>query len=157
MKRTQIIILFTYGLLSLGLSQSLIKTDSVNYIEIGGLKMNFVILDSIPNFNLDLFKVPVYSPGEYQFVKNLKKSVRFPEEILEDSTIYINGFEAIVTASFIIDKNGDVKNLQINNGFNKSSDKDIINFFNRLPKFQPGKYDNKPIDIKLLLQFKFKA
>lgn len=157
MKKIQILIILLWGLMTLGYGQRLIKTDSINYIEIGRLKLDFVILDSITIDNFDLLKVPKYSLGEIQLEKDLIGSLRFPNELLEDTTIYLVGFEAEAIASFVIDKAGNVKEPIIERGFHKSADKDIINALIKLQKFEPGKYDNKPIDIRLILNIKYKA
>jgi hypothetical protein len=157
MKRIQILIVLFLGLITLGYGQRFIKTDSINYIEVGRLKMEFMILDSISIRNLDLLSVPKYLPGELQLEKHLTGSLRFPKELLEDTTISLAGFEAEAIASFVIDNHGNVRDIRIVKGFHKSADEEILHTLNSLQKFEPGKYDNTPIEIRLLLKIIYKA
>jgi len=137
-----------------GYSQKLIKTDTINYISIGGLKLEFLILDSIDNTNVDLFSVPKYILGEEKLKKHL--SFRIPPEILEDTSINLTGFETIVEATFVIDKIGNVKDIKILKGQYESTRKDILVILNKLQKFEPARYNNRPVDIRLTLKVKYK-
>ena len=157
MKKIQIILILIIGFVNLGLSQRLIKTDSLNYIRIGELRLEFMILDSINDLNIDLLTVPKYSLGEIHLENYLRSSFKFPNDILEDTTINFDVFEAELEASFIIDKTGNVIDSKIKKGFNESADNNIINTLNRLKEFDPGKYNTKEIDIKLIINIKYQT
>jgi len=157
MKRIKNFVILLFGFVTLGFSQRLIETDSTIYIEIGELRLDFVILDTIMIDSTGLLDAPKYSLGEKQLEKYLISSLRFPDEFLEDTTINLVGFETEAIASFVIDKMGNIKDTKIIKGFHHSSDKDIINALNKLQKFEPAKYDNRPVEISLILKLKYKA
>jgi TonB family protein len=61
----------------------------------------------------------------------------------------------IVLVSFVINKNGNVEDIKIENSLCSESDKEAIRVFENMPKWEPGEKDSKLIDVKMYFPVEF--
>ena len=62
----------------------------------------------------------------------------------------------IVLITFVIDKKGKVKDVEIIRGVERSLDKEAKRVIESLPKFAPGKQRGKPVQVQFTVPIKFK-
>ena len=72
------------------------------------------------------------------------------------SALEHNGIEGIVWTSFVIDSNGDVKNIVTLGPINgELFEIEAAKVIKSLPKFKPGKMDDELVNVKHLMAIKF--
>ena len=59
-------------------------------------------------------------------------------------------------ASFIVEKNGKVSNIEIVRGLGYGCDEEVIRLLKMMPVWKPGKKDGKPVRVKLSIPVQFK-
>ena len=72
------------------------------------------------------------------------------------TTMYSMGFEAKVSASFIIDKEGRVKAIKADSNAHKSFDIEAMNILRTLPKQTPAIAHNIPIEVSFVVPIVFR-
>lgn len=66
-----------------------------------------------------------------------------------------NGIQGKVYVTFVVGKDGSVKNASIARGVDPSLDKEAIRVVNSLPKWKPGKQRGKPVNVSYTVPINF--
>ena len=77
-------------------------------------------------------------------------NVKYPEEAKK------NNIEGKVFVSFVIDEKGNVTAISLAKSANEHLDKEALRVIKSMPKWNPGKKDNKNVSVKVTLPIAFK-
>ena len=66
------------------------------------------------------------------------------------------GIEGKVLVSFVVDNKGNIKDISLTKSANEFLDKEALRVVKSMPKWNPGKKDNKKVNVKLTLPISFK-
>ncbi len=94
-------------------------------------------------------KMPEYVGGEKERRKFLKKNIKYPVFAKEA------GIEGTVHLQFVVNKKGEIKNIEVVRGVNDLLDKEAIRVLKAMPKWKPGKQRGKPVKVILNMPIKF--
>ena len=81
-------------------------------------------------------------------MKYLATNIKYPQT---DKPI-----KGIVVVSFVVDKNGKVKDVRVVSSLNKLCDDEVVRVVSASPEWIPGKIDGKPADVKMTLPVNFR-
>lgn len=95
-------------------------------------------------------EMPTFPGGDKALISSLYKNLVYPEQAYE------NNVEGKVLVRFIVSKDGSVTNPTITRSADPDLDKAALEAVKRLPKFNPGKQDGKPVDVWYSLPIVFK-
>ncbi len=96
--------------------------------------------------------MPRYHDGDLEnFVLWAMKVVRFPKEMIEQ------GVDAKVVASFTIDKDGTLGNIEILSSPNELLSAEVRRVLESSDRWTPGMEDGKPVAVRFVLPFAFKT
>ncbi len=93
---------------------------------------------------------PVFSGGEENLYSFLYRYLRMPEEIRKK-----NYFEGIMFVSFIVDKDGSLKDYKIVKSISPSCDTVAFELLDKMPNWKPGTINGKPTSMIYYLPLKF--
>jgi len=129
---------------------------------VGSLDLNKeVLLEKVP-FNLveevPLFKscekVPIIEQQKcfnQEIANHIKKNLNYP------SFAYQNNIQGRVLAQFVINKNGEVTDLNLRGPYRgELLEEEAKRIINKLPKFKPGKHNGKTVKVKYGVPISFK-
>ncbi len=95
---------------------------------------------------------PYFPGGESERIKFLVENLKYPEEARKDSisgTVYV---------TFIVEKSGDISNINILKGVHPSIDQEAMRVIELMPPWTPGKTNGEAVRVRfnMPLQFKLK-
>lgn len=76
------------------------------------------------------------------FTKWVYSQIEYPEIAKE------NGIQGRVIVTFIVDTDGQIKNIKVLRGVDPSLDKEAVRVISKSPKWAPGKQRNKPAKVR---------
>ncbi|MBL7820449.1 MAG: energy transducer TonB [Saprospiraceae bacterium] len=95
-------------------------------------------------------EMPQFGKGEKDLMDYLAKNIRYPQMAKE------NRIEGRVTAEFIVDKTGSVREVKILRGIGAGCDEMVGRILSTMPKWKPGKHNGKNVSVKMVLPVGFK-
>jgi len=95
-------------------------------------------------------QMPQFPGGDAAIMKYIAKHVRYPQIAKE------YGIEGRVFVTFIIDKKGKVKDVEVIKGVDPNLDKEAKRVIESLPKFTPGKQRGKAVRVQFTVPISFK-
>ena len=95
-------------------------------------------IEQMPEFNGDLY--------EY-----LAKEIKYPKNALE------NGVQGKVTLSFVINKNGEVSDVEVLGKVGFGCDEEAMRVIKEMPKWKAGEQNNRKVAVKLVLPIMFEV
>jgi TonB family protein len=104
-----------------------------------GKVMDFVSVDTPPSF----------AGGIEEFYKFLGKTIKYPEEAKK------NNIQGKVFASFVVEKDGSLKNIQILGGPGAGTNEEAFRVLNISPKWVPGKDNGQPVRVQYHIPITF--
>ncbi len=104
--------------------------------------------DDTPKFGAD--KMPEYVGGIDKLFKYLSANIKYPEDARRV------GIEGKVHVQFVVNKNGEIKDVKILHGVNKWLDEEALRVVKGMPKWEPGKQHGKPVSVYYTLPISFK-
>ena len=84
------------------------------------------------------------------FNKWVMTQVKYPKEALK------KGISGKVFASFVVDKDGKVKDVKIKKGVDKLLDDEVLRVVKMSPEWTPGKQRGKAVDVQMMIPVEFK-
>ncbi|MBQ4276839.1 MAG: energy transducer TonB [Bacteroidaceae bacterium] len=106
------------------------------------------------NDDNNVFDVPEvvasFPGGDSALSSFLSKNVRYPAVAAE------NGIQGRVIVKFIIEKDGSISNAQVLKSVDPSLDKEALRVINSMPKWTPGRQNDKPVRASFTLPINFK-
>jgi hypothetical protein len=82
-------------------------------------------------------------------------SDKFSDWVLSHYTLFTENFKGTVIVEFIVDRNGDIKDLTIANCDNKKIRAELTRIIQKAPRWTPAKNGNRSKDIHFTLPFNF--
>lgn len=98
----------------------------------------------------DVDQMPTYPGGSSAYVNYLQQNLRYPAIAME------NGIQGKVMVSFVVDKDGSVTEVQVVNPVDPSLDKEAVRVVRNMPKWVPGKKDDKSVRVRYTLPITFR-
>ena len=100
----------------------------------------FFIVEDMPRFN---------GQNNDEFRKYIGENLRYPQ-IAAD-----NGITGVVYIQFVVNKNGQVTNVEVLRGVDPALDKEAIRVVVSSPRWTPGKQRGKPVNVSFTFPIKF--
>lgn len=94
--------------------------------------------------------MPVFPGGEEALKAYIGQSVKYPEIAKK------NGIQGKVFVTFVVSKEGSVKEAKIARGVDPSLDKEALRVINELPKWKPGKQRGENVNVSYTVPIMFK-
>jgi protein TonB len=118
------------------------------------LKAKEVIADEKPKEDTKVFDVveqmPEFPGGQVALLKWINDHIKYPA-IAEE-----NGIQGRVVATFVVERDGSVTDVQIARSVDPSLDKEAIRVLKQMPKWIPGKQNGAPVRVKYTVPVTFK-
>jgi len=102
--------------------------------------INFYVIEEKPEF----------PGGEAAMFQWIQKNIKYPQEARE------NNIQGKVFVQFIIDKEGNVTDVEVVRGVDPLLDKEAVRVVKNMPKWKPGKQRGKPVKVQFLLPINFR-
>lgn len=93
---------------------------------------------------------PSFPGGQAALMSYLSKSVKYPQEAMEDNV------QGRVIVGFIVEKDGSVSNAKIIRGVDSALDKEAIRIVMSMPKWTPGRQNGRNVRTKYNVPVNFK-
>lgn len=94
--------------------------------------------------------MPEYPGGQGELLKFLAKNIKYPVIAQE------NGIQGRVTASFIVEKDGSIRDIEVIRGVDPSLDKEAIRVLSGMPDWTPGKQRGQDVAVKYTVPVTFR-
>lgn len=101
-------------------------------------------------FPFHLSKQPSYPGGDAEMKKFLKKNLKYPQISID------NRMEGKVTVGFVVDKDGQLINIEVVKGVDKHLDAEALRVVSMMPKWNPGYQLDKPVKVKFNIPITFR-
>lgn len=95
--------------------------------------------------------MPSFPGGNAAMMKFIRKKIRYPksaENIGVSGTVYV---------SFVIGRDGKVRDVSVLRGFHPACDKEAVRVVELLPAWSSGMQNGRPVSVKMVLPIKFEA
>ena len=126
-------------------------TDDEYGIDIADLEQHKVIAEDVENKVFDVVEQqPQFPGGMSELMKFLSDNIVYPQIALE------SGLQGRVIVQFVVNKNGEIVNIQVVNGVDPFLDKEAVRVINTMPKWIPGKQNGQAVNVKFTLPVNFK-
>ncbi|MFO7616562.1 MAG: energy transducer TonB [Bacteroidales bacterium] len=100
----------------------------------------FLIVEDMPKFQ---------GEGIEAFRNYIQTTVKYPQVAME------NGVSGTVYVSFVINRRGELTNINIMRGVDGSLDEEVIRALKAAPKWEPGKQRGKPVNVSFSIPIRF--
>jgi TonB family protein len=94
-------------------------------------------------------EMPSYPGGEAELKKFLATNLRVPDEARKA------GISGTVYASFLVNEDGTVADAKIIRGLGQSCDNEVLRVINLMPKWHPGKQNDRPVTVQFNMPVNF--
>ena len=95
--------------------------------------------------------MPEYPGGEIGLKTDIDSLIHYPQEAID------KGITGRVLISFVIDKEGKIKNARITSGIGEELDQEALRVINALKPWQPAMQSGETIEVNYIVQFDFLA
>jgi len=102
--------------------------------------MVFTVVENMPRF----------PGGDQALISFIDKNTKYPEEA------YKNKIQGRVVASFIVTKDGSLRNIEITRGISPVLDDEAVRVIKSMPKWTPGKQRGQAVDVKYTVPINFR-
>lgn len=92
---------------------------------------------------------PMFPGGDSAMYKWLSQHITYPPSASEE------GVSGKVTVSFIIETDGSITNVRVVRGKHSALDKEAVNVVKKMPRWNPGKINGKPVRVTYLFPVNF--
>jgi len=92
---------------------------------------------------------PVFPGGERALIDYINNNTVYPQSAINDK------IEGRVVLRFVIRKDGQISNIEIIKSIRNDLDKECIKVIQRMPKWEPGKIQDKLISVYYVIPFRF--
>ncbi|MBK9636495.1 MAG: TonB family protein [Bacteroidetes bacterium] len=94
-------------------------------------------------------EMPQFPGGVNEMLKYLKNNIKYPIDAREAN---ITG---VVYLSFIVDKEGEIKNIEILKGIGGGCEEEAVRVVKKMSKWNPGKQNGKAVNVQFKLPVSF--
>lgn len=92
----------------------------------------------------------VYKDGETALMKHMAENIHYPADAQE------KGVQGIVLVTFVVDKEGRVKDAAVKRSLSPSCDKAALEAVKKLGRFKPARKDGRVIATRMMLPVAFR-
>jgi TonB family protein len=93
--------------------------------------------------------MPQFPGGEKAMMRYLASNIRYPE------LSFRNNVQGLVVLTFIVDKEGEIKNVGVLKSVNKELDREAIRVVRKMPKWKSGLLEGEKVQANYTLPVKF--
>ena len=93
---------------------------------------------------------PSFPGGPTELFKYVMNEVKYPK-IAQD-----NGIQGRVVTSFVVDKEGNIKQVKVERGVDPALDAEALRVVKAMPKWIPGKQKGKAVAVRYILPVQFR-
>jgi len=94
--------------------------------------------------------MPEFPGGQAELMKYLSSNIRYPSIAMEEN------IQGRVIASFVVEIDGKISNIEIVRGLGGGCDEEVIRIIKNMPKWKPGKNRGETVRVKFALPVVFK-
>ena len=94
-------------------------------------------------------KQPAYPGGIAKFYTYISHEIKYPEVARKNKT------QGKVFASFVVEKNGALTDVQITRSLTPETDKEALRVLKKSPRWTPGLINGKPVRVKYNINVNF--
>lgn len=94
-------------------------------------------------------EMPSFKEGQEGMYKFLNQTVIYPEAAKE------NGIQGLVLLSFVIERKGEIVEIKVLESPNESLTNALLSAVKKMPAWNPGRLDGRPIRVRYQLPFRF--
>lgn len=95
-------------------------------------------------------EMPMFPGGEDAMLKYISNNIKYPVDAREAN---ITG---IVYLSFIVDKEGEIKNIEILRGIGGGCEEEAVRVIKKMSRWKPGKQNGQSVNVQFKLPISFK-
>lgn len=95
-------------------------------------------------------ELPSFKGGQENMYKYLYQAVIYPEEAKEDD------IQGLVLVSFVVEKKGEIVEMKVIESPHESLTNALLSAVKKMPTWNPGRLDGRPIRVRYRLPFRFK-
>ncbi len=109
-------------------------------------------IDRVPSENISFHNVeemPSFPGGETARIKYLRDNIIYP------MSARLKGIEGVVLVSFIVNKSGEISDVELLHGIGGGCDELALKIVNKMPKWNPGRICGKPVRVEFKMPIKF--
>lgn len=126
-------------------------TDDKNGADIADLEQQKAAAEAAENKIFEIVEQsPQFPGGDQALRKYLEENLKYPVIAQE------NGIEGRVYVTFVIDKNGDISDIQVRRSPDASLGKEAIRVVQSMPKWIPGKQNGRNVRVYFTLPVNFR-
>jgi protein TonB len=94
-------------------------------------------------------EMPTFPGGEEKLFEYLRKNIKFPPVARE------NGIQGRVFVTFVVDKDGKVKEVKVLRGIGGGCDEEALRVIRSMPDWKAGKQNGRPVQVQYNLPVNF--
>lgn len=102
-----------------------------------------------PDFFTIVEDMPSYPGGDAALLKYIAQNVEYPAIAKE------NGITGVVYVSYIVDRDGSIKDVKVVRGADPFLDKEAVRVVKTLKGYKPGKQRGKPVPVQFTIPIRF--
>ncbi len=129
------------------------KDDSIIHRHILDNRINEIKYRKVDSNGEDVYsfvqEMPDFPGGHSQLSKHVRRNVKYPKEARK------TGLQGKVYVKFIVDRTGNIRNIEIARGVHPHLDAEAIRIIQTFPRWLPGKLDNMPVNVFYIVPINF--
>lgn len=94
-------------------------------------------------------EMPMFPGGENEMLRFISKNIKYPADARE------NNISGTVHISFVVDKEGDIKNIELLRGIGGGCEEEAIRVLKTMPRWKPGKQNGQAVNVQYKLPVAF--
>lgn len=95
-------------------------------------------------------EMPSFPGGNQEMFNLINENIKYPQNALE------SGIEGRVFVNFIVEPNGSISNVKVLRGIGSGCDEEAMRVVKSLPRFNPGKRNDKAVRVSFTIPITFK-
>lgn len=95
-------------------------------------------------------KMPEFKGGENRRIRFIEENLVYPEYIKN------LGIQGRVVVSFVVEKDGTLSEIKVIKGVYKPLDQEVLDMVAKMPPWEPGQLDGKPVRVQFYMPCSFK-
>ena len=123
-----------------------VEADQKTVVEVAPVKEEE---SNEPDFFTVVEDMPAYPGGDAALLKFIAQNVEYPPIAKE------NGITGVVYVSYIVDRDGAIKEVKVVRGADPFLDKEAIRVVKTLKGYKPGKQRGKPVPVQFTIPIRF--
>lgn len=124
--------------------------DDINGIDIAELEEQKVIIEEKPKVFEIVEQMPSFPGGEAEMLKWIGANLNYPVVAQEA------GIQGRVVVRFVVTKTGNVEDVQVLRGIDKSCDQEAMRVVKAMPKWNPGRQNGEAVAVYFNLPILFR-